>query len=179
MAFVVEDGTGLANADSYVSVADADTYVGEHLRAANADRVAWLAASNANKEIALRQATDWLDVTFRERWKGRRINETMSLAWPRFGATDEDGYTLDSDAVPQVVKDACAEMAARGVGEDLFVDNASPSGAVKRTKDKVGPLETEVEYAGAATQGVEYVKADTMLRGVLESSGANLHVERA
>jgi len=177
MALVVEDGTGLANADSYLSEADATSYITTRLRATNADRVAWEAATSTEAEVALRAATVWLDTTFRERWKGVRINETMSLAWPRYNVTDEDGYALDTDAVPQVVKNACAEMAARAISEDLFTDETTP-GAIKRTMDKVGPLETEVEYAGSASQQKAYTKSETMLRGVLEFSAVNRRVER-
>lgn len=179
MALIVEDGTGLATAESYVSESDADTYVSKYLRAANTNRVAWEAATSANKEIALRQATAWLDITYREIWKGRRVREEQALAWPRYSVVDEDGFAIDSDVVPQVLKDACAEMATRGVGEDLFADVSAPSGSVVKERNKVGPLETEVEYAGSSSQQKAYVKASEMLRGLLESWGSRSKVERS
>lgn len=54
MALIVEDGTGLADAESYLSVADADTY--------HADRnnEAWQDYSTAEKEAALRKATQYI-----------------------------------------------------------------------------------------------------------------------
>ncbi len=181
MALVVEDGTGLANAESYISEADADTYITEHLRDGNTYRTAWVAASSANKEIALRQATDWLDITFAQSWQGQRVNETQALAWPRYGVVDYDGFAIDSDVVPVSIQEACAEMAARGVGEDLFADISSPSGAVKRKRSKVGPLETETEYAGSAEQAKAYTKAAQMIAELLTGGGGTgqLSIERS
>lgn len=178
MALVVEDGTGKTDAESYISVADTDTYVQLHLRSANTDRVEWLAAATADKEIALRQATDWLDIQFQQRWQGRRSNEDQALAWPRWGVVDFDGYTIESDSLPQDLLDATAEMAARGVSGDLFSDIDSPAGAIKRTRDKVGPLESEIEYTGSATQQAAYVKAEKIVAQLLMSSAAQPFVER-
>ena len=54
MAFVTEDGTGLAEANSYVSVAEADAY---HADRGNA---AWIGEDSA-KQSALIKATDYLE----------------------------------------------------------------------------------------------------------------------
>ena len=52
MSLVVEDGTGKADAESYISVADADTY---HSNRGNTD---WAALTTTEKEQLLRGATD-------------------------------------------------------------------------------------------------------------------------
>ena len=74
MALVVEDGTGLSTAESYISVADADTY---HSDRGNA---LWT-GTDAVKEEALRQATEYLDATYD--WKGSISLTTQALNWPR------------------------------------------------------------------------------------------------
>jgi hypothetical protein len=57
MALIVEDGTGLANAESYVSVADATTY---H---ANIGNTAWAVYRQSLRDITL-QAGFPFDVIF-------------------------------------------------------------------------------------------------------------------
>jgi hypothetical protein len=54
MALITETGAGLANAESLISVADADTY---HSGVGNTD---WAALSVTDKEQALRRATQYM-----------------------------------------------------------------------------------------------------------------------
>ena len=144
MALIVEDGTGLSNAESYLSVADADTY---H---ASLGTTAWTGA-NSVKEAALRKATRHLDGTYRHRWPGVRVNSSQALDWPRAGAEWSDSgngsslvygsvYAIPSDSVPQAVKDATAELAVRALSETLAPDQ-DRSNAVKKVK--LGPIEKE------------------------------------
>jgi len=53
MALIIEDGTIIANADSYVPIADVDTYNDDYVADAT-----WTALSTTLKEIAIRQAAD-------------------------------------------------------------------------------------------------------------------------
>lgn len=164
MAIVVEDGTGLSNADSYVSVADADVYLAIHHSAST-----WTALSSGDKETALKKATRYLDNIYGDRWTGRRIEQTMSLDWPRFNSYDEDGWLLDTDIVPQRIKDATVELALRSVSNELITDLSTP-GTIKREKSKVGPLEEEIEYAGGRGQQRKYPEVEAILRPLLQST---------
>ncbi len=118
MAFVVEDGTGLPNATSYVSTTEFDAYWTDR---GNTDAVA---AASGDKQIALILATDWVDLKFR--WRGT-IKEAdpgiaeQALEWPREGVTDI--HTLrevDSDSVPVKIKNATIEAAAVALTADIF-----------------------------------------------------------
>ena len=71
MVLIVEDGTGKADAESYLSVADADTYHTKH-----GDSADWDGASTGDKEEALRMGTQYLDATYNTLWIGSRANET-------------------------------------------------------------------------------------------------------
>ncbi|MBF0374875.1 MAG: hypothetical protein HQL39_15825, partial [Alphaproteobacteria bacterium] len=64
MSLIVEDGSGLSDANAYVSLAYADGY---HALRGNA---AWAAAGQPARESALVRATDHLDRAFR--WRGER-----------------------------------------------------------------------------------------------------------
>jgi len=164
MALVVEDGTGKADADSYLSLTDADTYNTNHSASA-----AWIAAAEAVKEKALRLATQYLDVRYGGRWKSYRSNELQALAWPRAYAIDRDGYYWDSDQMPQRLKDATVELALRVVGGDtLFADITKP-GTIKSQSVTVGPIQKSIEYMGGYTQVKGYPLIDGLVKSLINS----------
>ena len=119
----VEDGAGLPDAESYVSVADADKYAADVMGDGG-----WAQASEADKERALRRATQYIDSRYR--YKNSRLNPEQALEWPRVG-------------FPWPVKrlrDAACELAFRALAGDLYTD-VLPDENIKR--DTVGPLTTE------------------------------------
>jgi len=148
--FVVETGTVVANANAYITEAEADQYHDN-----NGTRTAWDAA--ADKEQSIRTATKFLEVTYKGKWLGVRVTTGQALSWPRSGVEDQDGYTIDSALIPQDLKDACAELAldAAPAGTDLTPDETAPIGTIKMRKNKVGPLEQVTEYVGGASSSSE------------------------
>src|SRR6266850_1608568 len=113
MALVVEDGTGLAAAESYASVAEADQY---HSDRGNA---AWAPLATAAKEQALRKATEYMVQVYRQRWASFRTTFVQALDWPRAWVPliDAPGpygrWTayVPYNVVPAEVKRACSELA--------------------------------------------------------------------
>lgn len=169
--FTVEDGTGLATANSYISEADADQYNDDH-----EGNATWTAASQAAKEKALRLATQYLDAVYGPRWKGARHEELQALDWPRDGADDGE-YSIDNDVLPQPLLDACVELAIKSAGGTSLI--ADPTeGNIKRTRSKVGSLESEKEYMGGLTPYNRYRLVDSILRPILNSGGAVVRVDR-
>lgn len=167
MSLVVEDGTGKADAESFISVAAAST---RHTALGNA---AWAAAaSDTVREQALRRATQYMEQAWRLRWKGTRASETQALSWPRYINVPIDGFYIDSDEVPATIANACADLALRALSDDL---NADQTQAIKR--EKVGPLETE--YSEFSPQAVRFRSIDMMLAPYLTGTGANMRLERA
>jgi hypothetical protein len=130
---VVEDGTIVANADSYTSVTDADTYFTAHGSPAT-----WTAATTAEKEGALRTARQWMDHAFD--WKGVIVDDDQVLDWPRDQVYDDEGRAIATTTIPQALKDAQCEAALEHLTSSLSTPVAR-GGMVKRTK--VGPLEKE------------------------------------
>lgn len=166
--FVVEDGTGLATANSYLSVADAATYFETY-----SDPSAWDLAATSDRQTALRMATQWLDNRFLGRWKGTRANESQALAWPRSGVEDEDGYAVSSIAIPAKLKHATAEMALRFLADssvsDLEADTDLASEVISE-RTKVDVIETEKRYGPAGKRtGTNYPKVGLLLAGLLRS----------
>jgi len=148
VSLIVEDGSIVAGAESYVSVTDADTY---HSNRGNS---AWT-GTTAVKEGALRKATDYMLQQYRDRWQGLRVSHSQALDWPRSWAV-VDGYAVSASIVPTEVKNACAEYALRALADDLLADQSQLV-----VRKKVGPL--EVEYDRNAQQAKKYPAITGML----------------
>ena len=162
MTLIVEDGTGLATAESYVAVADVTTYVGKLYASTHAANVAWSAASTTDKEIALRVATkQYLDVRYA--FSGVRANQTQALAWPRSGAEDRDGYCFEDDDLPQRLKDALCELALRYIQGDTLAPDIEGTAAIEAKSITIGPIEVSKEYAGSVSPFKVYSSVDGLL----------------
>ena len=165
MSVVVEDGTGLETANSYISLADADTY---HSDRGNATWAA--AASDAIRNAALIKATQWLDGQYRSRWVGFRKTDDQALDWPRYDAYDSDGYYLDSDSIPTRITYAQAEAALAIVDGIELSPSLKRGGRIKRKK--TGPLETEY-FDGAPSRTVLTVVSD-LVKGYVSGPGLRI-----
>lgn len=137
MALTVEDGTGLSNADSLVSLADATSY---HAALGN---TSWASVSYTDdqREQALRRASQFLRDSFA--WQGYPVNgREQAMAWPRTAVSDADGYSVDNDSVPQEIKDAtCIAALAELVTPGTMYPEVAQSGKVKM--EKIGPITVE------------------------------------
>ena len=142
MALVVETGAGLANAESYISVADATTY---HAAMGNA---AWSAlASDTIREQLLRKATAYMVQAHQLKITGYRTVLTQALDLPRTYMTDSrkniNGwiYYVDFNTVPVEFKNACAILALKANTVTLLPDvkqqviSKTIAGAISKTYD--------------------------------------------
>lgn len=157
MTLIVETGEGLSNAESYISVADADA------RHASLGNTGWTGTEQV-KEALLRRATAYMEQAYRSRWKGNRLRKDQALSWPRYGAT-VDGFDLSSTIVPVEVANACADLALKAAAGDLAPD--LERGVIR---EKVGPLETE--YDRNSSQATRYRSIDLGLAPFLKGSSA-------
>ena len=106
---IVESGSGLADANSYISEVNADAYF--------LDRgiSAWGTAAVSTRQSALITATQYLDAAYRSRWKGKKYSTTQRLDWPRVEVFDRDGNELDEAILPRSLVEATAEAALKVV----------------------------------------------------------------
>lgn len=145
---VVEDGTGLSNANSYVTTTEAEDYLSVKSATAFA-----LWDAELEQENYLMWATRLLDQ--RANFQGSKSVSTSALRWPRTGVRDRDGISLAYDEIPPAIKAAVIEIAFNLVSKavDPSAPAADPTGALKRVKADV----VEVEYVqGSATPGSDY-----------------------
>ncbi len=136
VTFTVEDGTGLAGANAYVSESGADDYHLKHLYASS-----WDAASSGDKQKAIMMATRLVDENML--WDGQAKTTVQALDWPRFDVFDRKGFLLDSDAIPSILADAVSEFARQLVDADR-TDETDDRGFKKLT---AGSLSLEVDRA--------------------------------
>lgn len=155
---IPEDGTGLSNADSYISVDEADLY---H---SNRGNDAWAAIDAARKEQLLRQATDYITYIFGPSFIGVKAVLGQSLAWPRISTTD---YTLFSLGVPQAVREATAELALIAQTTPLLPNQIS----MRKRSVKVGPI--SVDYDANSFTGPRFVSATVRLADLLTGPAAS------
>lgn len=155
MALTVEDGTRPTGSNCYISVADADAY---HLARGGA---AWAAATTGVKEAAILEATTWLNG---QAWKGRKV-ASRTMAWPRADVVDGDGWPIATDAVPEVVGMACADLA----GEILAGSNPLTVQDRAMSDLSVGPI--SISYEQGAAKAPSYPAANALLRGLVYGSG--------
>lgn len=158
MAFKVEDGTGLTDANSFVTVLFADEYF--QLRG-----VAEWQGSNEQKEAWLVQATDYISARFN--FMGRQLTEEQALPFPRMG--------VGPFKMPVALLKATCEYAIRAKDAPLAPDiEVSETGrAIAGKTEKVGPIEDTVSFSvsgpGASLMVFRpYPAADMLLKGLIQ-----------
>jgi hypothetical protein len=164
MALVIEDGSNVANANSY------DTAV--NIRAYNAARGRTISAVDATVEQQALLAMDYLKSLEPQMQGYRTFGQLQELAWPRENVILYNEY-LANDVVPQEFLDAEAELVwfiTQGVS--LF---PTVTGQPLKRK-KIGPLEKEY-FSGSIVQ--PYLPSiDAMLALFLNGSGGGLRTLR-
>lgn len=164
MSLIVEDGTGKADAESYCSVAAADTYWGKRGLA--------VSGTEGQKETFLRRATDYMTQNYSQRWKGYRIGSTQALDWPR-NSVDRFGYILASTDLPPELAKACAELAYRASTGELLEPDVGP----QVQQEVLGPLSTS--YFEGGRQNTKFTSVDKLLSCLLDGSDTMVTLERA
>jgi hypothetical protein len=159
MTIIVEDGSQVANAESYTSVAEADAY-----HTARGNETTWTDLDVEVKEQALRKATDYMVQAYSLRWKGYRMGEIQALDWPRGYVYKRETITsngfVPNNVVPDQVKHACAELAFRALSGPLLPDLSQ--GVLM---ERIGPIETT--YDRTTQQSPRYIAINAILRDLL------------
>lgn len=154
--------------DSYLPLTYAEAYATNHF--IGDDKTAWTAAADTDKEAAIRQATQYIDSYFRDRFPGVIQSTSQSLEWPRVNARDRSGRTLTD--TPDAVKNAAVELAKeRIVAGANLVPSEARGGRIKRERVEGA---VEVEYMDGAPSGTTYEFAEKILSAVLSGGGKRL-----
>lgn len=150
MPLIVEDGTIIKDANSYVSLDEAETYFSEHGLPDS-----WISASYSQKVSALLYGTRYIDNL--GGFLGYPIVGTQSLLWPRVSIGTDfrniavlgavQTFVLGRDnriytGIPQILKEATLEAALTHL---TYAINAVQNSSDVIKSEKVGDI--EVSYA--------------------------------
>lgn len=177
VTLVKEDGTGLANANSYADAADALLYMEQTGR-----KEAWAALTGNARLSALINATAYMDDTYGSRYLGDRVvatEDTQALDWPREGVLYSSGAVILPTDIPPEIGEACMEFALIDATAGL---NPNPAyDASGRAVDYsrvlvVGAVEKETHFGGSPspTARRRYPVAERVLRKYLRASSGRL-----
>jgi len=154
--FVVEDGGAYSDSNAYLEVSEADQITEDYGNSAN-----WTAATQAEKENAIRQATRYLDLNYT--WDGWKYDADQGLQWPRYEMYDEDDNYISEDTIPEKLKQACAYLAVKVIEGDTLLEDFQNDSKVKRTKDVIGPITEEREYVSGENPEKTYTIAEKLI----------------
>lgn len=138
---IVEDGTIVADANSYVTVAFVDAYALSYGFTFTGTQV--------EKEQAILRAMLYIE-SFERKFCGSRTSTAQTLAWPRTGVINQvTGEAIDANTIPVELKRAVAEGAIAELAEPEILTktlNSSDMNLVRK-REKLGPMEREYEYS--------------------------------
>lgn len=157
---VVEDGTGLTDANSYVSVVFADDYF-------TARGVSEWAAlgTDEKKEQFLIKATDYIDSIFE--WNGKREFDHQALRFPRVGLRDYEGAEIKG--IPTCLKQAVCDAALIANGTELF-ETAEHNGDVVSETITTLSFTYSKQGSRSITSTTLYDSINTKLRGLFKDN---------
>jgi len=145
MALIAEDGTGVASANSYDTVANAQAYF--DLKG----------TTITITEEAMINATQYLDLRFGLQYNGTKTDVDQSLSFPRSSFTDAQGFVRPAATIHKELKEATYEAAKLYIdGTALFDDTDSTDsnlqsltntveGAVSQSKTWFSPQNTNTK----------------------------------
>ena len=163
MALVSETGAGLSNANAYWDQASVQSYL--------ADRGIAFTGTSAQKDQAIIAATDYINSIFR--FYGDRKSSTQTLSWPRTGGQDVDeGIEFDDATVPNAIKFATAQLAAKVRSGEVLLKDLARGGMTK--SESVGPI--SVSYMDGAPATVKYMVLG-FIKGLIIEDGPPVNVD--
>jgi hypothetical protein len=140
LTLTIEDGTGVANANSYCDAAFVTNY------AESVENKVW--ANNKSRQVvALINATRYIDMKYRAKLPGTIRQSTQNLMWPRSEYVDQYGNTIPAGTIPTALKNAVAQAALHYLEGGLDL-NAEVGNRVKSSSVSVG--------GGAVSESVSY-----------------------
>lgn len=166
MPLTIEDGTGVASANSYVDAAEARAYA--------LARGVTLSATDSVVEALLVKACDFLE-TLEGQYKGDRVAPAQALAWPR-----DEVYLFESEeefdpaTIPDQLKRAQCQLAI-----DAQTIALLPTSSGKEViRKKIDVIETEYAPTGQAVDLPILTAALGILAPLLRSGYGGLRTLR-
>jgi len=163
MSLVIENGTEVPNAQSYVTVAEVIAF-------AVARGIVLPSTADAAVEILIHKAMDMLE-SLEPQFQGARVTSTQPLAWPRKGVM-LNGFPVPENSIPALLKKGLCQLATDASSIDLM-----PLGDGREViEEKVDVLSTKYAERGV-TAPQPYLTAFYAIVDPLLASGGMLNLE--
>ncbi len=165
MTLILEDGTGIMDANAYTDAAAFKVY--------HKDRGNVFDAGGSEIEKAIIKATDYIDRKFGGKFKGvKEFASENELEFPRLKLFNRAGVLVTD--IPNKLAWATSEYALRALTEELFLTPVVDETGLRRIgfREKTGPIEEEVKYAESTTRELDqpYPVADRLLVEYLKTA---------
>jgi len=157
MALIIEDGTGVTNANSYVTDVEYTNYA--------TSRGLTVGADATIREQELIAATDFLE-SFRNQYQGTKTASTNVLQFPRNNVFIDDSL-LSGNAIPIELKRA--QMESGVVESSAQLTTNKPNENIQ--SEKVDVIEVSY-YSGGKAVSQKYQRVSNWLDPLLKKGGA-------
>lgn len=151
---VIEDGSGVLDANSYVTIEETDAFLAERRR------TAWEALDESEKEANIIRAADFLNTAYR--WSGEPLTTEQSMALP----------TSVVDFVARSVR-AAQMLLAYEASQGELAPTTVGSTVTKERKKLDGVGEKEVTYATGSSGIRSFPAITALLAGYAVPIGAS------
>jgi hypothetical protein len=205
MSLVVESGNGDSNSESYISVADATTYINTFYFPTDPLSILWTTALASNSgagttcEIALRRSTRDLDTVYGPSYWSDRLTSSQALLFPRepFYEFNQGGnvynesvngyfYQNNSTAIqvtgiPVGLKQATVELALVLLNGFDITGPTDRCATIQREMQRIGSLLNSVEYFYASSEiAMNTRKVSSLMAPFIscDPSGINVTIAR-
>lgn len=157
---IVEDGSGIENANSYVSSTDVDSYCDAM------NYTDWNTPDDGDKaDGCILRAMRYIEAN---NFIGTKSQTTNNLEWPREDAYDRNGILIDDDSIPLKIKDAVCEAAYQENVSSWSLQPNISAGNMK--KEEYGSVSFEY-FESQNTQKPVFPSITGILKGLIQSSG--------
>jgi len=186
MAVTIDATAGGADANSYITLAEANAFVEAMISSSDVSK--WTTGNDDSRNRALTAAAQRLD---RERFLGARATDTQALQWPRTGVRKPDTYVntyatgfpfrisddyFTDTEIPDQVKRAQIEMA---VYLKNNVDGIGLGGLEDFKNVKIGNLDVTPDKTGAIGADRVPPMFERYLTGLRISGPGNIAIKRS
>jgi len=167
MTLIIEDGSQVPNANSYVTDAEYTAYA--------ASRGLTVGVDALTREIELIKAMDFIE-SHRKTFKGIKVSGEQSLQWPR-SAVWVDSFPINATEIPEELKSAQIEA---GIAVSSSIDLLRNENNQNLKREKVDVIEVEY-HNGGSWQNIRLDRVNVLLKALLRvgSFGISASVIRA
>tara|TARA_R110000764_G_scaffold108688_4_gene194611 strand:- start:3119 stop:3616 length:498 start_codon:yes stop_codon:yes gene_type:complete len=157
VALIIEDGSIVPNANSFVTAAEMVTYA--------ALRGVTISADTTTQEQQIILAMDYL-IGREQSMKGTRVSDIQELPYPRFNVRF-NGYYIEDSEIPKELKNAQIELAIQVGGSELLISKTTENVASVSLDGVI----SKSYFNGGSWSTVRTDKADAYLDVLLNNGG--------